>query len=63
MNFAKHFATPTTNLILVIGRRSAVKSVVEIYDEGKIRLAQTQCTLFGLPLIARAYTQQTCREG
>jgi hypothetical protein len=62
MNFAMHFATPTANLVLVIGRRSAVKSAVGIYDEGKIRPAQTQCARFVLPLIARANNRETCRE-
>ena len=32
MNFFMHFATPAANLIFVMGRRSVVKSVVEIYD-------------------------------
>jgi hypothetical protein len=62
MNFAMHFATPMANLVLVIGRRSAVKSAVGIYDEGETRPAQTQCVRFVLPLTARANTQQTCGE-
>lgn len=40
MNFFKAFATSTANFILVIGRRFAVKSIVEIYDECEIDIKQ-----------------------
>lgn len=57
MNLLTFLATAAASFVLVIGRRWAVKSVAEIYDQGK--MGTNQCGTCVLPLISKARIQRT----